>query len=339
MIRTYKTGITFIEKSNHKTRTEAEGFCEKFWLNIDGYDYLFKANIGKNIGDYGSYISYGEVFFSYLAERVGFSSVNSSFCIAQTDNEILDGCLVQSFIDKDVLEEIAVEDVITNYLYQPNNLLGKNALDSKNYVYEQVFTSIEMMQKVLSSLEKEIKVDKESYYRLYEMCLIDYLVVQTDRNAYNMKLLVKQDKNGERYLTLAPTYDNGYIFALNKDKEEIENINSIVKEDLSTGLPYNFLNKLSPLFNVSNYEDMNTHDYMNRLTHDLALALTKSERLYNIFEKMSELNIREEIENFENITNYHLPNEYKEFIELAYNYRVKTLDQELNKVISENFTL
>lgn len=338
MIRTYKTGTTFIDKSKHTTCIEDEGICTKFWIKLNNHSYLFKANTGKSVGEYGSNISYGEVFYSYLAERIGFSSVNASFCKVKTDDEILDGCLVQSFIDQNVLEEISVEDAITNYIENTGSLLAKNAHADNPNMYEQVFTSVETMQKVLSALENEIKVDKESYYRLYEICLVDYLLLQTDRSTYNLKLLVKQDENNERYLTLAPTFDNGYIFSLYKDSEEIKTSNMLIKEDLEVNSPYNFSNRLSPIFSVSDDDYTITYDYMNRLKNDLANTLTKSERLYNIFEKMSKLNIREEIENFEKITNEHLPDEYKEYIELTYNFRVKALNQELDKVISENFT-
>ena len=104
----YKSNNPYNITNKLKSRREIfDGIEPKFWIVIDGVDYLYKYN--PDFVD----VTFGEVFVSALCQALGIKCVDSTFACGTVRGDKTKGCLVKSYIEKDIYEKpvkVALDD-------------------------------------------------------------------------------------------------------------------------------------------------------------------------------------------------------------------------------------
>ena len=97
----YKINKSYNITNKLKSRREIfDGIEPKFWISIDETEYLYKYN--PDFED----ITFGEVFISALCKSLGIKCVDASFAYGTVGGKKTKGCLVKSYIEKDIYETI-----------------------------------------------------------------------------------------------------------------------------------------------------------------------------------------------------------------------------------------
>ncbi len=170
----------------------------------------------------------------------------------------------------------------------------------------------------------DIIMDNNLEAELKDMALIDYLLVQEDRHGGNIEFLV-EEKKGEKYLSLAPMFDNGACLHL-ADNFKPE----YILEDLEKPILYDIgIGKLNPtpaMYIKNNKRTLEKKDIIK----DLANEILKDKRLGELYNNFKNLDISGEVEFLNSIYKRQLPNEYKKIINLSIKNRVDLLEKELD---------
>ena len=85
-----------------KKRAESHGIEQKFWVELEGKDFLYKK-------DNKRYLGFAELFYSYLGKVLDFNNVN---VYPAKDGLVSKGVIVESYITKDVIITYSFDDFI-----------------------------------------------------------------------------------------------------------------------------------------------------------------------------------------------------------------------------------
>ena len=200
----YKSNKPYNITNKLKSRREIfDGIEPKFWIVIDGVDYLYKYN--PDFVD----VTFGEVFVSALCKALGIKCVDSTFACGTVRGDETKGCLVKSYIEKDIYETIPLMRV-TNKL--------NDAWDTIDDDYMKECTPQNILEDLQNYLkDKNCDIDESVLQDLKVMALFDYVTAQVDRHEKNVEFLVTKH-DGQLCLRLAPMFDNGRCFGFASSK-------------------------------------------------------------------------------------------------------------------------
>jgi len=89
---------------------EPNGQSPKYWVNINGEKYLFKANY---LYPAQTKTNFGEMLYTRLSKKLDFSAVESTVVIGEIDGKRTEGVLVKSFFKAGDVESISLSELKT----------------------------------------------------------------------------------------------------------------------------------------------------------------------------------------------------------------------------------
>ena len=308
-----------IDISNCETLCEEfEGIFNKVWVRINGTDYLYKSNIASSKDytelEYGLESSFCEVFNSYLAKKCDMDCVESCFAFFK-ENEI--GCIVKSYIDKSTVEEFDCGEIYDMSNPDEDLILNSPCIDE--------------ILNALDFINSGIKVDPNIEEKLYLIALWDYFTMQIDRHTSNLAFLSKKDNNGEKYLTLAPIFDNGFSFFTGLSEKMIDSMYSDCITYKNQPID-KYLIYLSPRMHIR------LGSKSSLLKYDLVTRIEKYESVKKLYNFFINLDLEKEFKEFTKLTSQVYNAKRQTLVILAFNVRKKELIEEYNnyKINEEN---
>ena len=255
-----------------KTRREIfDGIEPKFWISIDGTEYLYKYN--PDFED----VTFGEVFISALCKSLGVKCVDASFAYGTVVGEKTKGCLVKSYIDDNTYETISLMRIT-------NKLQEKWSISNNDFTRESTPDNIyEDLTNYLKG--KNCEIDSSILQDLKVMALFDYVTAQIDRHEKNIEFLVTK-KDGKLNLKLAPMYDNGRCFGFvfsNGFEKKKNRANYVTGERAVLVMDQNLCKNDNSVCDCS---------------FGIAKELSENPELYALFQKMEKFDIQSFITNF-----------------------------------------
>lgn len=194
----YKINKSYNITNKLKSRREIfDGIEPKFWISIDETEYLYKYN--PDFED----ITFGEVFISALCKSLGIKCVDASFAYGTVGGKKTKGCLVKSYIDDNIFENISLMR-ITDKLQEKWSILTNDCTRES--------TPDNICEDLTNYLKgKNCEIDSGVLQDLKVMALFDYVTAQIDRHGKNIEFLVTK-RDGKLVIKLAPMFDNGRCF-------------------------------------------------------------------------------------------------------------------------------
>lgn len=210
------------------------GTSEKFLFFMKGFPYFFKANYA------GLRQDLIEVFSSYFLKKTNCQNF-IEYNFAKMGNT--EGCICQSFKDKDVQFEINFLDILLiNFLKEKQRILQPIGLKiDDDALFNQLCEELDKeddgiygmsIEYVVSHLKTycknyNIKVDfNKLENRLNEMVVYDYFMGNGDRNWQNISFLIK-NSNNNLFCELTPIFDNGEAFGFSSTKRTYESTDEL----------------------------------------------------------------------------------------------------------------
>lgn len=280
-----------------KRKQTNEGVEQKFWITYNGKKYLYKIDDERHLG-------FGELFYCYLGQKLGFDCVNAYPAYDTKTNT--KGVIIESF--------------------KPN---GERTLSLKDLIrfccpffscqdYACYFSYQEFMR-----MEKTLKTAKLEYEqnlgeKFKALVLIDYLLGQTDRHDLNMEfLLVKSQNSKNIILKMAPLFDNGRAMGLPTISSDT--FEELI-EDAQDTVPSLGISDDRPMCFPMNA------DATKKVTKYIAEAILNDKNLRVLYNKFASLDIRKEIENVNKITKYGMTEKEITYMTEYYNQRMQLLN-------------
>ena len=301
----YKNNKPYNITNKLKTRREiCDGIEPKFWLFIDGSEYLYKYN--PDFED----ATFGEVFVSALCKRLGVKCVDAKFAYGTVHGEKTKGCLIKSYIDEDICENISLMR-ITDKLQEPWDIANNDCTRES--------TPSNILEDLTNYLKgKNCEIDPSVLQDLKVMALFDYVTAQIDRHEKNIEFLVTK-KDGALCISLAPMYDNGRCFGfvtLNVSGAERERVNYV------TG-------GRSVL--VMDQDLCKSDGSVCDCSFGIAKELAQNHELLDLFNKMADFDIQNFITSFMNDTNEHITTLRERQVVDTWNHRINKIKRALEQ--------
>ena len=174
-----------------------EGSLPKFWVQLDGKDYLFKNNFSFNInGETEFPTDVGEVLYSRLGKSLGIPCVNASFASYIKNDEEIRGVLVESYYKGDCEFSVNYTEMLTDL--ETSSLFASSA---------NVETAVDVAKRYSKLHHYSINLRKTSA-QLKKQSILDFFLEQEDRSICNVGFIANCDN-----LRLAPVFDNGFCLS------------------------------------------------------------------------------------------------------------------------------
>ena len=298
-----------ISKNLSSRRDTCYGIESKFWVNINGTDYLYKyynAERAKKLIVRDEMRTFNEVLVSRLCKKLGIDCVDVSFAKAvlmQNPELKIDepvktkGCLIKSYLEPNT-EAISLESI--QQFYENENELKSYEVNNPHSAYETIRFFCEKNGYIL---------DSKTPNMLKAIALFDFVTKQADRHSENIELL-SYVKNGEKHLKIAPMFDNGRCFGSRDLNEEAKSI-----PDYSYNL---FL--MNGLFNSSD------PDVLFSYANGIAYEMKKDEYLIELFNKIKQIDIAKEVDELLETSGATILPNAKNFIVQSWQSSIKEID-------------
>jgi len=299
-----------------------KGAYEKYWIKLNGQDYLFKTNktLKNNILDCEEN-NVGEVFISFLSKKIGFNCIEADFAYSNLKG---DGVISKSFISPDVTEKVNVLEIF----YEAKRQHIISSLDSSM----ELLNTEDLISLITDIMGKDYKLSDNFKTECLKMNLIDFVTCQRDRMHRNIELLVKNE-DGNNVIHLAPMFDNGLCFMFHRDEDGAEYLVHYL-ENMGLETPYVWpdicyvpdftCNKI----NVDdNYFKKNTD-----IVKHMAKVIVENKEVHDLFNKCKNLNIDETIKEFEEEYDYKFKPNLKRTVNILFNSKINSLEKELNNI-------
>lgn len=199
MVNLSKINYDFVAEEN-------KGICQKEWIKISGIYYLYKEN--KTRSNYINCESFGEYVYNIIGKEVGVNVVDIEVVCGKNSEDNVYGCIVRSFIDKNVDEIISLSDVVR--YYQENNYLRNERV---HVVFDSCFHIASAVCDYATENNKRCD-ENALLLDLQKMCILDFFTGQVDRHESNIEFIISK---GDNELKLSPVFDNGYCFGFGLD--------------------------------------------------------------------------------------------------------------------------
>ncbi len=313
--------IVDINKYLKSAENVSIGVDPKFWVNIDGNKYLYKYYEEEKFSDTcrrGQMRSINEVLVGILCKKLGIECVESSFGSAKVDYcinfggkkssiEKMDtkGCLIKSYLNKDVIESISLAEMTIFEQRQKNVILHvtdpTSTLATAKFFCDQ----------------KGYALDAGVYEKLKAIALFDYVSGQTDRHDSNIEFLVYK-RDGKKCVKLAPLFDNGRCFGYRRFPS------------------YELPTPPIMLFQMNKYCDSFEREELLSYVNGIACELTKDKELFKLFEKIQKINIDEALKELSLVYDAKIPDDIAKFISYTWQDGIQSINEALDKISNQN---
>ena len=308
-----------ISKYLSSRKNASLGIESKFWINIAGQDFLFKYFTERQSQSRQPTLqmrNFNEVLISEICKKVGINCVEALFAKAvlaegfEGDFSLnARGCLIKSYLTKDIIESIPFEDI--GAFYCEKNDLGYSEFHCPSSICEALRFFCE---------ENKYVLDPDVSDQLKAMALIDYITGQTDRHNQNIELL-SYVKNGEKHLRLAPLFDNGRSFG----SRDLGDKNSII--------PSSSFN----IFYMIGGFDLPDSEHVMSVANGIAYVLRNDRKLQELYKKIKEININDEINDLISKFGEEISIKARAFINHVWNTSIENIDNALIKFEDKTF--
>ena len=299
----------------------SKGVDPKFWVEIEGDKYLYKYYDVEKYSDScrrGQMRTICEVFVSALCKKLGIDCVKASFGSATIDKYLtiggkktpvakqnIDGCLIKSYLTKDVVEAISLRDITMFVQRQKDAILLVN--DPKS-TYETA--------KFFCDKNKYTLAD-DTLQKLKAIALFDYVSGQTDRHDSNIEFLVYK-KDGKKCVKLAPLFDNGRCFGYRRFPS------------------YELPTPPIMLFHMNKYCDSFEREELLSYVNGIACELANDKELFKLFEEIQKINIDETLEELSTVYGEKVPDDIAKFISYTWTDGIQSINEALVKISNQN---
>lgn len=313
--------IVDINKYLKSAENVSIGVDPKFWVDIDGDKYLYKYYDVEKYSDScrrGQMRTICEVFVSALCKKLGIDCVKASFGSATIDQYLtiggkktpvakqnIDGCLIKSYLTKDVVEAISLRDITMFVQRQKDAILIVN--DPKS-TYETA--------KFFCDKNKYTLAD-DTLQKLKAIALFDYVSGQTDRHDSNIEFLVYK-KDGKKCVKLAPLFDNGRCFGYRRFPS------------------YELPTPPIMLFHMNKYCDSSEREELLSCVNGVAYELANDKELFKLFEEIQKINIDETLEELATVYGEKVPDDIAKFISYTWTDGIQSINEALVKISNQN---
>ncbi len=290
------------------TQEEQNGQSPKFWTNINGVNYLFKANYFYPVQ---TKTNFGEVLYTRLGKKLGFPVVESTIARGEINGNVTEGVLVKSFFEIGDTESITLKDIKSFALEHKIDGIYESSVESD-------MIAINHFAKATNKRFDYSKTELE----MYKLAIVDYFLGQGDRHERNIEFIL----NANNSLRLAPAFDNGHCLAFKQPYFSVKLFVDKLDKHANTQKPFgdNVRLSLKSHYNdhckTKNCSDTNfIFDMINLSNHNSEIK----EFITNILN----LDIKQELDDLEKESNAKIDDEYKR------------LSNEIFKNRCENFLL
>ena len=293
---------TSSDLSETKQRQAAlQGIENKYWIKIDGTDFLYKIDRVYMFG-------FAELFYSYVCNKLGMECVNAY--PAHDKNEDTKGVIIESYI-LDKKANVPLKEFLQDKM-------------QRRYLAGETFYSYDEFIKNLSKVQQEqgFVLEKGFLSKIKKMILLDFLLGNEDRHFYNIEVYVEKNLFGRTRVSLAPLFDNGMSLALRQ----------LAKGDLD----YEEFKYIMPTFGF--YTDdpkMKFASPAEKFAYGCAKQLESDPELKAFYEQIKSLNLRAELEYVSRVSGYELADYKIEYITRFLEYRIDVLDHIMEKDYSQ----
>lgn len=313
--------IVDINKYLKSAENVSIGVDPKFWVNIDGNKYLYKYYEEEKFSDScrrGQMRTINEVLVGVLCKKLGIECVESSFGSAQigysvnfgnkkssVEKKDTKGCLIKSFLTKDIVESISLNEI--TYFTQ-----------IKKGVFLLVTDPISTYKTVKFFCEqKGYSLDDDLYKKLKAIALFDYVSGQTDRHDSNMEFLVYK-KGGKKCVKLAPLFDNGRCFGYRSFPSQEMPSPQIM------------------LFQMNRYCDSAEREELLSYVNSIACELTKDKELFQLFEQIKKIDFNAVLKELAIDYGEEIPEDVAKFISYTWKDGIQSINEALVKISNQN---
>ena len=185
-----------------------EGSLPKFWINLEGQDYLFKNNFSFNIAKPIEFpTDVGEVLYSRMRDVLGVPCVQSKFAGYESCGELVDGVLIKSYFQNDYEFSINYAEMLIDLKMGYSPAIAGN-----------VEKAVDVVKKYAELHNYNINIRK-THSQLKQQAILDYFFSQEDRSLSNVGFIASCDK-----LRIAPIFDNGFSLSFANQEDVNKNI-------------------------------------------------------------------------------------------------------------------
>lgn len=304
-----------LTKTNHKIiRQESAGKLSKYWVELNGQEYLFKSNY--MYPDATTKTNFGEVLYSRLGKRLGFECVDADFAYAEIDGEKVEGVLVKSFyknINEDHMLYKEIDNVCVN---RGLRIMNTNDVDNCT-------TITKCFAKLMFRYFDENKFSEQ----ILKMAIVDHFLGQGDRHNGNIAYIFDINNN----MRLAPCFDNGHCLGFRFLDFQVDRYFREVKEGIR---------KLDYMgdtlcFNV-HHIDYHQKSFLTNTSYIAEIYKTDS-KMKQFIDSIINLDIKKEIIDMtKTCGDISLSKNYIKFATMIFGNRVSTFEKVLSQNTSKN---
>ena len=300
-----------ISSNINSRRAVSVGVEPKFWVDIDGVDYIYKFYYPKKVQNlvFAEMRTFNEVLVSRLCKKLGIDCIDVEFAKANinkgNDGDVsTKGCLIKSYLD-DCVESISMEEISTYYNRHKDIMLE---LNDPFFAYRAI--------KFFCDREG-FALDDGVLENLKQIAVFDFVTGQSDRNFNNIELL-SYEKDGKQHIKLAPMFDNGrcfdaFHFGLGKDVP-------------CRAFNYFFIN--------TTFCSPNTESLFS-IANGMAYAIKTDKTVQDLYKKILQVDIKTEIKNLIMESGFNIGSEAANYIECYWNKSLELTKDSLNKLKDE----
>lgn len=296
--------IQSLDITKSKSRQAAlKGIEIKYWINLDGTDFLYKID---NSYQYG----FGELFYSYICNKLGVNCVN--VYPAYDKKEDTKGVIVESFVlDKKL--NISLRD------FFKDNLEHRYLDDDWFYAYDDFVEQLAKKQK-----KEGFILEKGFLDNIKKMIFLDFLLGNEDRHLNNIEVYIEKNMFGRTRVSLAPLFDNGMSLGLRNCSRK----SRFNYDELSyTSLPRFAFYKQE--------EKMRYADPVEEIAYSQAKQLKNDAVLQQLYDNIKNINLRQELEYVSKVSGYNISESQLEYITKFLEYRLYLMEHILEKDYSQ----
>ena len=298
-----------------------DGYDEKnFWTRVkkdeeEKYIYVKPRELEYTNNEY-NVIS--ELLYEQIMKQVGIKTVD--FDIANYDGNL-------ATISDNLLDKYGKNEFLIN---ASELLASKKYLTDGEFNIEDLFDSIHEYC-MAEYLDEE--VEEKCISDVQKVCIADLFTLSTDRKPTDFVFVAGQNDLDEEVFELAPLCHNTYALGSNFSKDEI--IDMLDDQDILNEC----IEKCGYSAGVPEYKRQLDYPYWEDTLY--YLVNESEDNLKFAMECAQKINIDDAIRNVERDTSIKIPSEYKEFLRVAMDYRLRSicecLDLDYYKIMDNKY--
>lgn len=287
-----------LRKTPHKiVSAEPGGSLQKYWVEIKGKRYMFKANY--LYPDCETRTNFGEVLYSKLGKKLGFNCSQAQMAIGVIGGEAVTGVLIENYlspIDEDTMSSSRLSSIVAGD--DDMCFLGNCA----NAHLEEALTYAKKEKYNINA--RAMRDD------LLKMAIVDFFLGQGDRHQENIEFIF--DKFGG--MRLAPCFDNGHCLGLRIPDFIVKNL----LVELENGEKQNYIGD-DVIYTISDYMFVTSAQKSKLNMFDIAKLCPHNPEIKKVVVGLLNTDINKELEEIEKESDIKLEEHYKKLATYIFN--------------------